>query len=63
MSSESAFKRFAVMSRREGGMDEVSIMTVVLGGREMAFSIIWRAALCSLCREMEERTVEERRLV
>ena len=44
-------------------MDEVSIMTVVLGGREMAFSIIWRAALCNMRREMEERTVEERRLV
>ena len=51
------------MSSLDWGIEEVSIITVVFGGREIAFSMIWRAALCNRCREMEERTVEERRLV
>jgi len=59
---DSAFNRFAVINRREEGIEEVSIMTVVFGGKEMAFSIIWRAARCSLCRDMEDRTLEVRRL-
>lgn len=42
-------------------MDEVSIITVVLGGRDMAFSMICRAVLWIWRREMEERTVEVRR--
>lgn len=42
-------------------MAVVSIITVVFGGSEIAFSMIWRAALWIRCRDIEERTVEERR--
>lgn len=41
-------------------MEEVSIMTVVFEDNETTFSMICRAALCSLCREIEDRTVEVR---
>jgi hypothetical protein len=49
------------MRSLEDGMEEVSIITVVFGGREMAFSMSWRAAECILCREMEDKTVLVRR--
>ena len=50
------------MSSLDCGIDEVSMITVVFEGKAMAFSMIWRAALCNRCSEMEDRTVEERRL-
>jgi hypothetical protein len=60
---ESFLNRCAAIRSREEGIEDGSIITVVLGGREMAFSMIWRAALWIRWREMEERTVEERREV
>lgn len=47
------------MRSLEGGMEEVSIITVVFGGSDMAFSMICLAVLCIRAKEMEERTVEE----
>ena len=44
----------------EEGIVEVSIITVVLGGSDMAFSMICRAALCIWRSEIEERTEEVR---
>jgi hypothetical protein len=51
------------MSRREGGRDEVSIITVVFGGRAMACEMNWRAAAWIRWREREESREELRRLV
>jgi len=62
MRLESALSRWAAMRSREGGIADVSIISAALGGSEMAFSINWRALFCSRRREMEERTVEQRRL-
>ena len=61
MRLESAFNRWAVMRSLEDGMEEVSIITVVFGGREMAFSMSWRAAEWMRWMEKEERTVLVRR--
>jgi hypothetical protein len=61
MRLDKAFNRWAVMRSLEDGMEEVSIITVVFGGREMAFSMSWRAAEWILCREMEDKTVLVRR--
>ena len=58
--SDNAFSRWAVIRSFDGGIVEVSIITVVLGGSDMAFSIICRAALCIWRSEIEERTVEVR---
>jgi len=58
-----AFSRWDIMRSLGLGISDASIRTVVFGGSEMAFSIICRAALWSWRSEMEERTVEERRLV
>lgn len=53
----------AVISRREVGRDEVSIITVVFGGREIAWEMRRRAAAWIRWREREERREEVRRLV
>ena len=58
MSSESAFNRLAVMRSFEGGMEEVSIITVVFGGKATIFSMSCVAARCNLWREMEDKTLE-----
>jgi len=58
-----AFKRVAVRSRREVGRGEVWIMTVVFGGREVAWEMMRRAAARIRWREMEERREEVRREV
>lgn len=63
MRSDKAFSRFAVMRSFEGAMEEVLIMTVVFGGSAMIFSMICRAALWSLWRDIEERTEDVRREV
>lgn len=60
---DSAFSRFAAITRRDGGIVEVSSITVVLGGSEMVFSMNSSAAWRSLWREIEERTVAESRLL
>lgn len=61
--AESALSRFAAIRRREGGILEVLIITVVLGGRVTAFSMNSRAAWWSLWMEMDERMTAARRLV
>jgi hypothetical protein len=58
-----AFKRVEVMSRREVGRDDVSIITVVFGGRDIAWEMRWRAAAWIRWREMDERAEEVRREV
>lgn len=60
---DNAFKRFAVTNNRDVGIVAVSIMTVVFGGNEMAFSMILRTVLCSRWVDTEDRTVEVRREV
>ena len=58
---DNAFKRFAVANNRDGGIVVVSMMTVVFGGNEMAFSMILRTVLCSRWVDIDDRTVEVRR--
>lgn len=60
---DNAFKRFAVTNNWDVEIVAVSIMTVVFGGNEMAFSMILRTVLCSRWVDIEDRTVEVRREV
>ena len=58
MSSESAFRRLAVMRSFEGGIELVSIMMVALGGSAMTFSMSCVAECCNLLRKMEDMAVD-----
>jgi hypothetical protein len=60
ISSLRAFRRAEVTRRRETGSDEVSIITVVFGGNDIAWETRRRAAACIRWREMEERTEDVR---